>query len=281
MATVTPTYESTPIGNRPRLALKSRGTAVEYLQTLLNLALADDKKPLFKPDGDFGPMTADAVSLFQYRAGLPITGLVDADNWRALEKAKLPAASLDFCDTRFVGRLLRSAVGFEPQMLLANIAVPYLGAKETGDNRAGTDSRMQEIFEADNLKSGDATDGYPWCAAFVSLCTQKLIAAYPAYYAGVTPPREPSVARFLNEWAVHERCLIFKPGSAIIPPVPGDIVVFTFSHIGIVEEGQLGSVKTIEGNTNEAGSREGTSVLRKSRPHNLIRRFIRLPVFRG
>jgi hypothetical protein len=97
----------------------------------------------------------------------------------------------------------------------------------------------------------------------------------------VTPPRQPSVSRFLDDWAVHQGCLIFKPSSRVIQAVPGDIVVFTFSHIGIVESVQPGSVKTIEGNTNEEGSREGTAVQRKSRSNSAVRRFIRLPVFRG
>ena len=144
----------------------------------------------------------------------------------------------------------------------------------------GNDARMKEIFEADDLAPGGNTDGYAWCAAFVSLCTQKLIAQYPWAFAGVTPPREPSVSRFLNSWAVGQKCLIFKPTSKVIKPMAGDIVVYTFSHIGIVETVGESAVNTIEGNTNEAGSREGTAVLQKSRTKSLVRRFIRLPVKR-
>jgi hypothetical protein len=168
----------------------------------------------------------------------------------------------------------------EPQQNLATIATPYVGATETTGNKMGNDARMKEIFEADDLAPGGNTDGYAWCAAFVSLCTQKLIAQYPWAFAGVTPPREPSVSRFLNSWAVGQKCLIFKPTSKVIKPMAGDIVVYTFSHIGIVETVGESAVNTIEGNTNEAGSREGTAVLQKSRTKSLVRRFIRLPVKR-
>jgi len=278
---VKPAY-NTPIAQRPRLRMGSNGPAVEHLQTLLNIVLGEAKKPILKPDGGLGQMTADAVSLFQYRYGLPITGEVTIDDWKALEESAGPKAlGLDFVFTQFLGALWPRPDGFEPQMMLAAIAIPYLGARETGNNRAGNDPRMKEIFEADDLKSGKDTDGYPWCAAFVSLCTQKLIAANASYYARVVPPRQPSVARFLNDWAVHQRCLVFSPTSRVIHPAPGDIVVYTFSHIGIVESAAQGSIHTIEGNTNEAGSREGTTVLRKVRANSNVRRFIRLPVFRG
>lgn len=54
-------------------------------------------------------------------------------------------------------------------------------------------------------------------------------------------------------------------------------MVYTFSHIGIVTGAAGATIQTIEGNTNEAGSREGTAVLRKDRALGLVRCFIRLP----
>lgn len=272
-----------PVAHRPLLSMGSKGPSVEHLQRLLNSILDETgNKPILKPDGGFGQMTEDAVSLFQHRYGLPITGCVGEVDWRALEQSAQPSSGgLDFAVTKFMGALWPKPSGFEPQMLLASIAVPYIGARETGDNKMGSDPRMKEIFEADDLTVDGYTDGYPWCAAFVSLCTQKLIKNFPIHYAAVTPPRQPSVARFLNDWALHQRCLIFKPTSRVIKAVPGDIVIFTFSHIGIVERINDGELGTIEGNTNEEGSREGTAVQRKARSTSIVRRFIRLPVFRG
>ena len=58
----------------------------------------------------------------------------------------------------------------------------------------------------------------------------------------------------------------------------GDIVVFTFSHIGLAvkDADSSGYVVTIEGNTNGAGSREGGSVLEKKRHVSKIRSRIRI-----
>lgn len=96
----------------------------------------------------------------------------------------------------------------------------------------------------------------------------------------MTAPREPAVSRFLNSWAKHQNCLVFKPTSTVIAPAVGDIVVFSFSHIGIVESLGDNSLGTIEGNTNEEGSREGKEVARKTRSKSIVRALIRLPVRR-
>jgi hypothetical protein len=165
-----------------------------------------------------------------------------------------------------------------PQEPLADIARRYIGATETGNNRMGNDPRMREIFEADYARiSRSTTDGYAWCSSFVSLCTQKLI-ANSMLYRDVRPPREASVSRFLNLWAPTQKCNVFPPSDSTYRPNKGDIVVFRFSHIGIVDTVGSGQVRTIEGNTNEAGSREGTTVRQKDRPFSVIRSFIRLPI---
>ena len=161
--------------------------------------------------------------------------------------------------------------------LLSDIAARYIGTQETGDNRIGSSTEMREIFEADDLVVNGDTDGYPWCAAFVSLCVQKLCSS-SILYGDLIPPREPSVSRFLNNWAKTNNCLIFKPDSKIFTIMKGDIVVFTFSHIGIVESNNGTSITTIEGNTNDAGSREGTIVARKQRRSSIIKAVIRLPM---
>ncbi len=165
-----------------------------------------------------------------------------------------------------------------PQEPLADIARPYIGATEARSNRMGSDPRMREIFEADYASvRRNTTDGYAWCCSFISLCTQKLIAR-SAFYGRVRPPREASVARFRTLWAPTQKCLIFSPNDATHRPHKGDIVVFKFSHIGIVDTVASNQVRTIEGNTNAAGSREGTTVRQKDRRFMEIRCFIRLPI---
>lgn len=60
----------------------------------------------------------------------------------------------------------------------------------------------------------------------------------------------------------------------------GDIVIFTFSHIGLAisEPDEFGYVTTIEGNTDGQGSREGGAVLIKKRKLSSIRSRIRVLV---
>jgi hypothetical protein len=60
----------------------------------------------------------------------------------------------------------------------------------------------------------------------------------------------------------------------------GDIVIFTFSHIGIATGpvDSSGLVPTIEGNTDGQGSREGGAVLAKKRKVSQIRSVIRVAV---
>jgi hypothetical protein len=98
------------------------------------------------------------------------------------------------------------------------------------------------------------------------------------FYDTLNPPREPSVSRFLNVWSKQNNCLVFKANDKVLKPSKGDIVVFTFSHIGIVESNHGNIISTIEGNTNAVGSREGIVVARKSRPLSIVRSFIRLPM---
>lgn len=245
---------------------------VVTVQNLLNanLGLLTPLRPL-EVDGRIGSNTIGAIVEFQRRAMRmsPPDGRVDprGATLKALNGKRHAAAD--------PAQRVHYPAG--PQAPLAEIARPYIGARETGDNGMGTDARMREIFEADNLAPGGRTDGYAWCCSFVSMCVQKLITE-SAFYGHVVPPRTASVSNFRTDWAPNQHCLIFPPNDAANGPHKGDIVVFTFSHIGIVETVGTNQVRTIEGNTNEAGSREGTAVQQKTRANGIIRCFIRLPI---
>lgn len=242
---------------RMTLRKGAKGTLVSELQKRLNAILAISQ---LIPDGDFNESTRKIVVVFQKNANITADGVVGKGTWTALANAAT--------------HLANSLVSYN---ILAGIAARYIGVKEVGGNRAGSSKKMLEIFEADNLTINGKTDGYPWCAAFVSLCVQKLLKS-SNLYGTITPPREPSVSRFLNTWAKQNNCLVFSPDSKNFTAMEGDIVVFVFSHIGIVESNNGVIVRTIEGNTNDAGSREGVTVARKQRSPRLIKSVIRLPM---
>lgn len=58
---------------------------IRSLQTMLRVLHEDDPShPVVIPDGIYGSQTMGAVSYFQRRHGLPVTGVTDQDTWEAI-----------------------------------------------------------------------------------------------------------------------------------------------------------------------------------------------------
>ena len=65
---------------------------VRSLQTMLRVIAEDDATlPTVIPDGIYGPSTMIAVTSFQRREGIPITGIVDERTWNQIVNAYEPA----------------------------------------------------------------------------------------------------------------------------------------------------------------------------------------------
>lgn len=65
---------------------------VRSLQTMLRVIAEDDRRlPTVVPDGIYGPTTMNAVTAFQRREGIPITGIVDQATWELIVAAYEPA----------------------------------------------------------------------------------------------------------------------------------------------------------------------------------------------
>ena len=65
---------------------------VRSLQTMLRVLAEDDRTlPTVIPDGIYGQETITAVSAFQRRAGLPVTGIANQETWDAVVEAYEPA----------------------------------------------------------------------------------------------------------------------------------------------------------------------------------------------
>lgn len=250
----------------------NRDSDTRTIQNLLNRHIR--KIPPTRPlvvDGDVGGLTVGAIRGFQSQ----VMGSSNPDG--RVDPGKNTIRALN--DEAGIGPSAANRYHYPvgPQEPLADIALPYVGAREASTNRMGTDPRMREIFEADRYAPDGSTDGYAWCCSFVSMCVQKLI-AQDTRYSGITPPRTPGVSTFRTVWAPRQNCAIFTSSSPDYSPHRGDIVVFTFSHIGIVTGTASGAVETIEGNTNSRGSRDGGGCMKKTRKLDLCRCFIRLPV---
>lgn len=116
--------------------------------------------------------------------------------------------------------------------------------------------------------------GFPWCAAFICYLFKEVARRNISYSFSL--PKTAGAFDYEN-WARNNRGYvdIIKPPFQKI--LPGDIIIFTFSHIGISMSGiNGGRINTIEGNTDSAGSREGGGVYKKSRSLSLIKTVIRL-----
>ena len=61
---------------------------IRSLQTMLRVIAEDDRSlPTVIPDGIYGQETITAVSAFQRRKGLPVTGVADQQTWEAIVRA--------------------------------------------------------------------------------------------------------------------------------------------------------------------------------------------------
>lgn len=68
------------------------GQPIRSLQTMLRVIAENDPSHVrIIPDGIYGPETMQAVSVFQRKHGLPVSGITDLDTWEAVVAAYEPA----------------------------------------------------------------------------------------------------------------------------------------------------------------------------------------------
>ena len=68
------------------------GQPIRSLQTMLRVIAEDDPNHFSViPDGIYGPETVQAVSIFQRKHGLPVTGVTDQQTWESIVAEYEPA----------------------------------------------------------------------------------------------------------------------------------------------------------------------------------------------
>lgn len=166
-----------------------------------------------------------------------------------------------------------------PLFKIAEVARRYIGVREITMNRS---PEIAEFWKYTDYKYG-MENREPWCCAAVVAWIQIADKETESFNLRV-PPKMAAVKNFLV-WAQKPEngCLLFGPNTPEVKPKSGDILIFLphFSHIAIVAEDYNGSnfVRTIEGNTNGAGSREGDGVYEKTRDLDICGTFVRLPAY--
>lgn len=145
------------------------------------------------------------------------------------------------CFNAFAGNTIRNSV--------KDVYTSQIGVREaTGNN----DGKVVESY----LKVTGLGKGYAWCAAFISWTFEK---------AGVKALK----SAYSPAWFPNQNT-IWKQGKGQ-QPQQGDVFGIWFNnkkriaHVGFVDNWGVKEVITVEGNTNEAGSREGDGVYRKRR----------------
>jgi len=122
------------------------------------------------------------------------------------------------------------------------------------------------------LKSVGLPPGEPWCMAFVYYCVSN------ACHQLNLPCPLIETGGVMDQWERTQARKMPNRDSAV---KPGDVFIMRFAHgtghTGFVELVKGGLIQTIEGNTNEDGSREGYEVARRSRPISSIFGFIQIP----
>ena len=132
-----------------------------------------------------------------------------------------------------------------------------IGIRELTGHNDG--KRVEEYLASCSLKRGQ-----PWCAAFVTWSFKK--AGVKAVISGYSP-----------NWFPTEKTIFTRGSNSNLVPGTADAFGIWFAnkkriaHVGFIDSWPTGSMAiTVEGNTNEAGSREGDGIYRKRRLKNQI-----------
>jgi len=213
-------------------------------------------------DSDFGPHTENAVRLFQARStdetGQPLEadGVVGPKTWTALfargttpviipppppPPSNLVAALLDFA---------ADEVGVREQPI--------------GSNRG---PRVDQYIRSVGLDPTE--DSYPWCMAFVFFCymqatqkvgAQNLVPKDGSVHSSWAKSRNKPGVTTVTAAAARANPALVKPGMVFFIDTGNQ-----HGHAGIIVDNLNSFMETIEGNTNDNGSREGIGVFRRSR----------------
>jgi len=158
---------------------------------------------------------------------------------------------------------------------IVEVALCEVGVTEVNGSNCGP--RVDQYKAATWLS---AKKGWPWCAAFCCwVVREAAVKAKVDFTTKFKRPRTAGAYDFKN-WSLKQDRSTWTKSPHRNDIEAGDIVIFTFSHIGfaISTPDKNGYVTTVEGNTDKKGSREGGGVFKKKRHVSKIATRIRFRV---
>lgn len=158
---------------------------------------------------------------------------------------------------------------------MVKLARKEIGVEEVDGTNCGP--RVNEYKAATWL---DAKKGWAWCAAFVCWLVREGLKKTGLTETATFKRPETAGAWDFRNWSLDQDGSTRtkdRPGRDIRP---GDIVGYTFSHIGLAVSApsEDGYFMAIEGNTDGEGSREGGAVLEKRRHVGKVKFRIRFTI---
>jgi CHAP domain/Putative peptidoglycan binding domain len=207
-------------------------------------------------DGVFSAQTFEAVQLFQARSldfenrPLNVDGSVGPMTWASLFKsAVLPSVVTPVAP------------------LLQHVLVIAGGEVGVMEQPPGSNRGPQVDQYLTTVGLNPVGGSFAWCAAFVYWCFKKASVELDV------PNPAVKTAGALDVWnlAGSKGFRRITPGEAVDQPAavrPGMVFVLStgggHGHVGFIESVQGVVLTTIEGNTNDGGSREGVGVFRRN-----------------
>ena len=162
---------------------------------------------------------------------------------------------------------------------LTAIAKSQVGVREVPKNS----NTGPDVLKYQRATWLDGT-GWAWCAAFIDWCIKEwgkdgdilnALGKLPSSFETWRP--KTAGAWDLENWAEQNKVRLYE-GKELKNLVlhTGDIVIYKFSHVGIIHDDEGDKIFTVEGNTSPSGSREGGGVYSLTRSRSEIRSIIRI-----